>query len=196
MKVLTSGDHRQRDERLAGVPKQQVDAAINELFDVIFSSGDDLWLYNIAVQGNKSNALKHDAYMALVAMVIDELTSLGAKPILCFDSEKSSRADRVIHGWARELFTNSQHSLLYAFLAKGIEIPEPAFVTPGSHPCLELADFVSYISARYYHRRWRGESIEWDPQRLGKILYAGFDSTGDIVWQRGIGYPWELFHGR
>lgn len=194
MKVLTSGQKRESDPLLSNINREQINCAVGALFEILNSSRE-LWIYNLSMLGAKSSATKHDAYTALLALAIDEITNQGGGPVVRLDSEKSSPADKIIHGWAREIFNNSQRSLLYAFLAKGIEIPEPEFVQPGSHPCLELADFISYIVARYYHCRWNNLPLEWDPQKLGKVTYAGFENSGDLRYQRCAGYPWELFYG-
>ena len=81
---------------------------------------------------------------------IDEWTEKNAQPNIFFDSEKDSKANETIHSWARNTFKGSQYSLLYGFLSKGIEIPEPKFISPASFPGLEVADFVSFTIARYY----------------------------------------------
>lgn len=193
MKELTCGQKRKKDPRFASLSRRDVDAIIARLLDIV--SGDEaIWVYNIAVRGFAPGRAKYEAYLALLALVIDELTNQSAHPVLCFDSDRASRADSIVHGWARDLFRNSQYCLLYAFLTKGIEVPEPEFVQPGSHPCLELADLVGYVAARYYHHRWRGSTVEWEPKRLGKVMYAGVDGNGDLIYHRGDEYPWDMLH--
>jgi len=85
--------------------------------------------------------------------------------------------------------------LLFGYLARGIEIPEPVFVSPASRPCLEVADFVSYVIARYCYRRIKGQPIDLDPKYLGPVVYLGFDSSGALLFSRSTGYPWRLFYG-
>ena len=124
---------------------------------------------------------------------IDEWTTKNAQPNIFFDSEKNTNANETIHGWARDTFKGSQYSLLYGFLSKGIEIPEPKFVVPASFPGLEIADLVSFIIGRYYLRMWQGKEIEIDPIKLGLVTYLGFNPKGDLLWKRQEGYPWHLF---
>ncbi len=137
--------------------------------------------------------LRDYAYQLLVLNVIDEFTEKGAQPHILFDAEKHSSFKKVVQAWARDSFQSGQRHLLYTFVARGIEIPEPQFVTPASHPCLELADFVSYVVARCYLRRWQQRRIEMDPIDFGMATYLGFDQRGDILRRRRIGYPWDEF---
>jgi hypothetical protein len=126
---------------------------------------------------NKKNAerkrIRDEAYILLVLNAIDEWTTKNAQPNIVFDSEKISKANEAIHGWARDVFMGNQYTLLYGFMSKGIEIPEPKFVPPASTPGLELADFVSFTIGRYYIRKWRGKKIEIDPEKLGLVTYIG-----------------------
>jgi len=162
----------------------------------------NLFIYNIAsvvVQNNTANRkvqslLKNEAYILLILNVIDEWTTKNAQPKIFFDSEKDSKANKIIHSWARDTFRGSQYSLLYGFLSKGIEVPEPKFVPPASHPGLEVADFVSFTIARYYLRMWQGKEIEIDPKDMGLVTYLGYDSNGDLLWKRQEGYPWDQFY--
>jgi len=137
-----------------------------------------------------------EAYSTLLMAVIYAATKDGIQPSFVFDSEKASEANTVIHGWARDTFHGSQLYLLYAFLSRGIEIPEPTFVSPASRPCLEVADFVSYVVARYCFRKLKKQSIDLDPKLLGPVYYLAFVPDGDVVHSMSTGYPWEYFYGR
>jgi len=172
---------------------------IEELAALIKNS--NLFVYNIALTNCHDNppysankeGLRDDAYILLVFNVIDEWTDKNAQPNIFFDSEKRTHASEVIHGWARDAFVGSTHSLLYGFLSRGIEIPEPKFVSPASYPGLEIADFVSFAVGRFYDRMWKEKDVEIDPRRLGLVTYMGFDCNGDLLWRRQKGYPWEQF---
>ncbi len=83
---------------------------------------------------------------------------------------------------------------MYAYLARGIEIKEPEFVKPSLYPCLELADFVSYVVARFHLKKWQNDKIEMDPLRFGTVTYLGFDKNVNLVPTRQEGYPWHVFH--
>lgn len=197
MKVLWSGQQRKKHPVFAAWDLPKVIEAVDGLFEIMAGT-HGLFVFNIAVVSRRVSVekTKHEAYVSLVMNVIDDLTSQQAQPVLFFDSERASAADRVVHGWARNLFLDSQYCNLYAFLAKGIEVPEPQFVRPASHSCLELADFASYVVARYHFDRWRGRGAMLDPQRLGRVKYIGFERSGDLLWTTQEGYPWEMFYGR
>lgn len=207
MKELWSGDQRKKHRVFCSWSFEKVRLAVDRLFQLIQSHAEYLFMYNVALtakgsmKGFKSKPAldrpQDNAYLLLVTYVIHELTTAKAQPILQFDAEKQTQSDQVIQSWARDAFSGSQHCLLYPFLAKGIEVPEPIFVQPASQPCLELADFISYIIARSYLKRWQSQEIEevLNPCNLGKVMYLGFDKTGDLVFHRTESYPWELFYG-
>ena len=139
--------------------------------------------------------LRQESYSLLLIKIIGDCTKIGIKPYFTFDSDKDSEANRVIHGWARDAFHGSRINLLFGYLARGIEIPEPVFVSPASRPCLEVADFVSYAIARYCYRRIKGQPIDLDPKHLGPVVYLAFDPSGDLLFSRNTGYPWRSFYG-
>ena len=196
MKDLWSGNHRKKHRIFRNLSFDEVKNIIGDLCNIITES--KLFVYNIALciqNGSRKskgivNQIRNDAYILLVLYAIDEWTSKNAQPQIYFDAEKESKVDKVIHNWARQLFIGSQHCILYAFLAKGIEIPEPQFVAPASQPGLELADFVSYVIARYHFRKWQEKYIEIDPKDLGLVTYLGYDKHG-FCWKRQVGYPME-----
>jgi len=202
MKDLWSGHNRRKHPVFAAWDKPDVDTLIAGLLHILRST-ENLFIYNFAVTSNQigkapmyildKTHLRDYAYVQLVLNVIDEFTEKGAQPHIFFDMEKASRSEKVIQAWARDAFQSGQRHLLYTFLARGIEIPEPQFVTPASHPCLELADFVSYVVARCYLRTWQKKPIEIDPRDFGMTTYLGFDKGGDIMRRRRIGYPWDEF---
>ena len=200
MKDLWAGSSREKHSVYKELSINDVVDFAGKLFALIKKS--NLFIYNIAVISDKSvqknkterKRLRDEAYILLVLNAIDEWTTKNAQPTIIFDSEKASKANETIHGWARDVFVGNQYALLYGFLSKGIEIPEPKFVPPASSPSLELADFVSYTIGRYYLRRWQGKTIELDPEKLGLATYLGYDSNGDLLWRRREGYPWEEFY--
>ena len=88
-----------------------------------------------------------------------------------------------------------RYSLVFGFLTRNLHFASPAFVQPGSHPFLELADFVSYATARYIDRRLRGARIDLDPAEWGEATYAAFDASGALQFCRSSSYPWDLLFG-
>jgi len=200
MKDLWSGSNRMRHPVYQSLSFKAVTDFVDQLLILIKES--NLFIYNVALitdQNNTkgisdSNGLRNEAYIMLVLNVIDEWTEKNAQPNIFFDSEKDSKANKIIHAWARDAFLGSQHSLLYGFLSKGIEIPEPQFVPPASFPGLELADFVSFTIARFFHGKWEGKEIEIDPAKMGLVTFLGYDFNGDLLWRRQEGYPWNQFY--
>jgi hypothetical protein len=171
--------------------------AIDGLFRIVQET-PNLLVFSISVTGTaragKFDQLKHEAYIALLANVIDDVTSKRCAPLIFFDAEKRCEGSRVIQEWARRLFFDSQYCLLYAFLAKGIEIPEPQFIKQASRPCLELADFVSFVVARHHLDRWRGKVSQLAPERLGNVKYMSINHGGDLLFAYQTGFPWERFY--
>lgn len=200
MKDLWSGSSRMKHPVYKSLNFKAVTEFVDQLLLLIKES--NLFIYNIALTTDKnntdgmseSNELRNEAYITLVLNVIDEWTEKNAQPNIFFDSEKDSEANIIIHGWARDAFLGSQHSLLYGFLAKGIEIPEPQFVPPASFPGLELADFVSFTIGRFFHGKWEGKEIEIDPAKMGLVTFLGYDFNGDLLCKRQEGYPWDQFY--
>jgi len=200
MKDMWAGNSRAKHPVYQALSFKDVADFVDRLLSLIKES--NLFIYNIALTTARGcpsgmpdpNTLRNEAYILLVLNAIDEWTGKNAQPNIFFDSEKDSQANEVIHGWARDTFLGSQHSLLYGFLSKGIEIPEPKFVSPASFPGLEVADFVSFTVARYYHKRWENKGIEIDPARMGLVTFLGYDFNGDLLWRRQEGYPWDQFY--
>ncbi len=207
MKELWSGDQRRKHRIFGTWDFEKVLFAVQGIFQLIQSHAECIFMYNIAstakgsMKGfNSKSALERpqdNTYILLINYVINELTTAKAQPVLKFDAEKQTKGNQVIQGWARDAFSGSQRCLLYSFVAKGIEVPEPVFVQPASQACLELADFISYIVARFYLKKWQGKEIEkvLDPHNLGKVTYLSFDKTSSLVFHRTESYPWELFYG-
>ncbi len=202
MKELWSGGHRKKHHAFKELNFDDVKNITKNFCRLI--QKQKLFVYNIAlsfaserkISKKEVNQLKREAYILLILNAIDEWTSKNAQPHIYFDAEKPSEANQIIHKWAQDAFIGSQHSLLYGFLSKGIEIPEPKFVTPASYPGLEVADFVSYIIARYYHMKWQEKNIDIDPTEIGLVTYLGFDKHGHLLWRRQEGYPWDFFHNQ
>lgn len=186
-----SGQQRRHHAIFNQWSRDEVVALVDGLFDLLARLSKDLFIFNISLkyQTITESELRNVAYLSLVADLIDGFTEKGFQPHLFFDADRPVDAEYAIQGWARECFGGLQLTLLYPFLAKGIAIPEPRFVKPGSHPCLELADFVSFVVARYLLRRQLGKPIEFDPSRLGKVFYMIQRSNGDLVQLRQASYP-------
>lgn len=203
MKELWSGQKRKKHKVFCQLRNfDDTKCVINHLFKFIQSHAEYLFMYNIAwtakgsMKGFQSMSTlerpQDNAYILLVMYVIHNLTTAKAQPIIQFDAERKTHTDQVIQSWAHNAFSGSQHCLIYPFLSNGIEIPEPVFVQPASHACLELADLISFIVARFYFKRWKGEEIEeiLNPCNLGKVTYLSCNKRGDLVFNTTESYPW------
>ena len=164
---------------------------IDSLFELLASLSDDLFIFNVSLTNLPATQteLRDLAYISLVAELIDGFTATGFQPHLRFDADRPVTGEYAIQSWATDSFGGLQRTLLYPFLAKGIPIPEPRFVRPGSHPCLELADFVSFVVARYLWQLHQGKEIEFQPARLGKVFYMVRRRNGGLLQLRQTGYP-------
>lgn len=76
--------------------------------------------------------------------------------------------------------------VIYAYLSGSKEILEPVFVKPGSLPCLEIADFVAYVMARYCFKRFKNETVDLPLKKLGNINYLDFEKGGDVLYSYEI----------
>jgi hypothetical protein len=160
-----------------------------------------MFLFNMTISKsypfNKTTIEKSKlkAYCNFILAVVEYLTTKGAQPHLFFDSERPSSTQFKIHQWAKDAFQNAQRKLLYTYISRGIQIPEPLFIKPGSHPCSEIADHISYWIRKYHMEKERSKSFV-DPKEFGTVTYFGFSNTGELIRQRQIGYPWDEFYGR
>jgi hypothetical protein len=198
MKEMRSGQDRKAHTVFSRWDERKMAQAIDGLFEIV-STTEDIMPFSFSLVAPLSTPAakqKHSVYITLLEFIINLVTGQDGKPQLYFDSEKPNSGGHVIHEWARRLYADAQYCLLYAYLAKGIEIPEPQFVKAGSHPCLELADFVSYVVARYHHERWTGApDATLSPDRLGNLVYFGFNAEEKGLYTRQCGFPWDFFYG-
>jgi hypothetical protein len=205
MKEIWPGSQRRKHPLFRDWDRNFIEAMCADLFALINKFDDAFLIHNVSAVFYKpkergqlkrvKNEVRHNAYTLLLLEIIDNATKYGVAPFFTFDAEKHSNADKIIHGWAKDAFDGSQLNLVYPYVARGIKIPEPTFVKPASHPCLELADFVSYVIARYLFRRITSQTVDLDPDNLGNVTYMCFDIKGDMRKAYQQGYPWKQFFG-
>jgi hypothetical protein len=195
MKDIVSGNQRSKHSIFKEWHKEKVDQLICDLFTLLERSSNDLFIFNVSFSSRNSlpdEDLKRDCYISLIADLIYGFTQSGFTPVLHFDSEKEFKGiEPVIHGWARDAFLGPQRSLLYSFLSHGLPVPEPVFVKPASHPCLELADFVSYIIARNHYCHLNKLVCEYPTEKLGKVFYSWLRRDHNYGRDRRVGFPWN-----
>jgi hypothetical protein len=123
---------------------------------------------------------------------VDLVTTQGARPYFTFDAQQAK--PDFVEAWAQRVELGARYSLLFGFIAKGFHIESPKFVQPGSHACLEIADVVSYVVARYIRSRLLGVTPDLDPAHFGEVNYSAFLPKG-LLSVRSSSYPWEQFFG-
>lgn len=187
---------RKKSKLFKHLTHEQVVDFSKKLCDIIKKSDKGFTVYNTSAvyykPKNKKQKqsifkeVRHESYSMLLSKVINDSTVQNIIPSLYFDATGKD-------GWAKDIFLGSKLSLLYPFLTNGITVPEPKFVEPASHGYLELADFISFIVARYLHEKLLGKETVVDPELMGDIFYLGFNVKGDFKYEYRSGYPWKEF---
>ena len=97
-------------------------------------------------------------------------------------------------GWAEEVFLGLQYIPLFTWISSGAVVLPPKFHIPGSHYLLEIADALSFFTARDFQQRSIGRSSEFPSSLTGLGFYQAFDAGGGIQseWSRGL--PFEKFY--
>jgi len=195
MKDLHSGHNRRTHPVFASWGRPKVEQFVNDLFSLIAAHSDDVFTFSVsfsAAPGGPNCDAKRDCYIALLADVIYGFSKTGYTPILQFDSEKRfSGLGPIVHGWARDAFQGTQRELVYSYISHGLPVPEPLFVQPASYPCLEVADFVSFVVARGHHCQMMGKQSEYPTERLGRVFYSWLRRDGNYGRERLVGFPWH-----
>ena len=207
MKILKSGDQRLTHPIYKSWDHQKVQSCIEGLYALLNSFDEAFYVVNatgivhLPADRKKMETakayVKKEIYSSLLLHTIYVATSNGVMPYFVFDADRDSNSEIIVHDWARKTFLGSHKNLLYAHLTHGIQIPEPEFVKPASRPLLELADFISYVIGRFVFCRLSNKPNDFDPKRLGKIQYIGFNSNGDMLSTPSsqVGFPWGYFYG-
>ncbi len=202
MTAIWSGQQRKKKPEYKHWDEQTIKRLIGGIGEIIGGAAEKLFRYNIVLAGQPTspseikrfeNYVQHEAYILLVMKVIDEITGLGGQPVFHFDSIKPAKADTIIHKWAKDAFAHGSANLLFSFLSHSVVIPEPVFVPPASRPLLEIADFASFLVARYHFRAFQRKAPEIDLKVLGEVMFMTFSMDGNrLLQKRAVGFPWEL----
>ncbi len=166
-------------------------AAVQALGELMLELNNELFVFNLSATHQLGvrtlEAARAFSFVHLIMKLIDENTSMGLQPNFVFDQDDSFKT-------ASRFYLENRNTFQFAFLSRCITIPDPQFVQPGSQPCLELADFVSYVIARFHSRTWQKKNIDINPACFGKAFYFGFVNDQMIrIFQQG--YPWSQFYG-
>lgn len=180
----------------------QINEIVEKYFNLVKNLGNGFTIHCVSSISEIPNKVskkfltdkKIDIYSLLIARITQQFIEQKIKPIYTFDSEKIGQEDNIIHEWAEKAFIGFQHSLLYGYLSGGTYIETPKFVKPGSYPCLEIADFISYVIARYCFKRLLNKKVDLPPEKLGYINYLGFEKDVDFLYLYQDSYPWDIFY--
>lgn len=124
---------------------------------------------------------REDTLSLVLMSTIQRLRDQGFSPSWTFDRFRDARAGTIDEGWARELFLGWQYTPLATWMAKRAPIFPPTFVEPGSHPLLEIADFLAYTLGREFELWATGRENELPSTKaLGTSFYQFFDGRGDV----------------
>jgi hypothetical protein len=194
MKKLWNGSTRNTHPEYEGWSKKTVDKFLMEISKIISKYGNRLFKYNILFYSNtvssKSKYLRDEAYITLITVIISELAKRDTSPHFHFDSIKNSTSSHTVHAWAKKAFENGCENLMYGFISRGIPVPEPVFVSPGSNSMLELADILSFSVARYNFNRIAKKPQDIDLKMFGEVCYMGLSSDSRrIEFYTTVGYP-------
>jgi hypothetical protein len=98
-------------------------------------------------------------------------------------------------GWASEVFLGLQYTNLWTWLSACATVDPPTFAQPGSHPLLEVSDFLSFWTAREFHQRAIGNKSPSITSRTGTGFHAYVLANGDVEWAWRKGFPLSKFFG-
>ena len=130
---------------------------------------------------------KRQCFTTLLLFLIDTHHQQGIYCDFFFDESGKD-------GWGKEAFDSARATLIFPYLAKGMEVEDPIFIAPGSHVYSEIADAVSFTIARFLQRGQIGSHAELDPAVFGPITYvASTVGGGTLMAKRSKGLPREWF---
>jgi hypothetical protein len=187
MKEIWSGHRRQNHSVFKEWKRETIEHAIAGLARIIREANTELFVFvsvYVADSQMHKSILKRKALMFLMVDTMYNFTRLETSPHYVFDADRNVESAEVIQDWARRSFLGTERQLLYLYLSHGVPVPEPKFVKQGSHACLELADFVSFIAARELFSYWEHEPPEISTESLGEVYYSWVNSVGQPALRR------------
>jgi hypothetical protein len=130
-------------------------------------------------------------FYPLVLKVVDTMTCSNIAPIIHFEKTGDD-------GWATNRIIEGKCTLMWPFLTSGLPVSNPLFENPSTSIYFELADFISFVIARYLYvvgKRAVGEKVDFDyrTEWLGNILYMGSKKSGDIIMEDANKFPLRRF---
>lgn len=184
------------------ITKEQLQGACISLGELLKEHSNGLIVYNctgvfhktIKLDKHSYKQLKERIYYPLLMRICSESSKSGVSPHMFFEETGDD-------GWAKNLFTGGRLTGMWPVLTGGMPIASPIFVPKGYDFRLEIADYVSFVVARYLlmvQRRSLGAkiSIDADPSWLGTVRYLGYTRDGYCKLLTDTKYPlYDYFKG-
>lgn len=209
LKELMSGDERNGAPHLKHLSLSDVRNGVTNVLEIVRAATlvKKLNIYcavGISASDNLTQqqelAAKEELFSCLLLQVIEDATRHGfGIEIFC----ERTGSD----GWLTHLFDGGRLTLMWPFLTNGLPVRSPQFVKPTFHSLLGIADFASYIVARYLYcigKKAKGIPATPDflPDQLGEVVYLLAASNGDVIKEMAPRFPlkqmlrgtsWDLF---
>ena len=196
---LWSTEKRNKNKYMKGVTFQEIIHFANELAGLLREYSKEIDIFNATAvfeqprvyKKKEEQELKARAYYAVIYNCLYNHTKNGFSPHFFFERTGSD-------GWAKNLFQGGMLTLAWPFLTHSNPIRDPEFVPPTHDFFLELADFVSFIIARYLFQvgaKSAGNKVGvvLNPNILGMVHYTGFRKDGGGVNYSHENYPLKEF---
>jgi len=200
-KIHTKDILNGRTRIVHGIYKQISDVAafINDCADLLASMDDECIKVHamgvIRPERNKKEKRKSlnfalkTVHSAAISYAIYSSTDIGLKPTFVLDSIAPFKGDDHFEEWSQGTYLNSKRYLVHEYLSHCNDIDCPKFVPPGSHACLEIADFHAYMTARSIFKRAKNEQPELPLSRLGRCNYMILDGPNGADHYQGHDVP-------
>lgn len=196
---LMNGGQRKKIKYLADLTKEDVLKFSEKLGKLISKYPEQLVKWNctgvyhkpIKYKKEQVRDLKSRVYYPLIGRIITEHADSGMSPHFHFERTDSD-------GWAKNLFNGGRLTLMWPFISRVLPVPNPTFDLPTDSIYLEIADFISFVIARYLYvigKRAEGESLDFEclPSWLGEIRYLGYNKEGTCLFETEKEYPLDKF---
>lgn len=189
LKEMVSSTHRMKNEFFKNLDYiNDIKPFIENLFQFInrLIENDSISVYTVTMshkfprnlsyknRKNEEKKIKELTYELAILYTTDFLTNSEINPCFIFDSDrKNDKSILIKQEWAENIFYSSQFSLACAYFLKGINVVPPKFIKPASRPVLELADFICYLTAKYFESKILRNQDEdfFTPEKIKNIIY-------------------------
>lgn len=136
-----------------------------------------------------------EIYTLAVVSTLEQLRHRDVAPSWTFDNIKDTSNGPKTEGWAEEVFLGLQYTRLFTWLTAGALVQEPSFVSPGSHFLLEIADFISFWTAREFASTLAGRKTEVPTSLFGTGFFQSIVGGGHVDAKWSDGLPMKHLYG-